>query len=81
MEFVWQDYGVFTLPCMLVGLLIVVDFPVMFFSSQDDMPTDTPAPCLPFSQLAPLNEQLSSSGPNMGRAVQAASVRMLSYFS
>ena len=30
----------FTPLCLITGLMIVVDFPVMFFSSKDDTPTD-----------------------------------------
>ena len=66
----------FTIPCVLVGLLIVVDFLVMFLSSKDDTPADTPAPRRPFSQLALLAQQLRILGPSLGREVQTASVRM-----
>ena len=31
LAFVWRDWGVFTIICMFVGLLSVVDFLVMFF--------------------------------------------------
>ena len=34
----------FTLLCVIFGLLVVIDLPVMFLSSKDDSPTDTPAP-------------------------------------
>ena len=40
--------------CVLVGLLVVVDFLVMFLSSKDDTPADTLALRWPFSQLASL---------------------------
>ena len=63
---------------MLFGLLIVVDFLVMFLSSSDDTPADTPAPHRPFSQLALLDQQLRILGPSLGREVQTASVRMSS---
>ena len=62
---------------MLVGFLTVFDFPVMFLSSKDDTPTDTPAPWRPFSKIYLLDQQLHTSGPPLGRAVQAVSVRML----
>ena len=61
---------------MLVGLLIVVDFPVMFLSSKDERPMDMPYTQRSFSQLASLAQQLHSLGPLIVRAVQAASVRM-----
>ena len=71
----------FTLLCVLVGFLIVVDLPVIFLSSKDDTPEDTTAPWRPFSQLYFLAQQLRTSGPPLGRAVQSASVRMSSYLS
>ena len=66
----------FTLLCVLVGWLIVVDFIVMFFSSKDEIPADTPDPQRPFSQIASLDQQLRTSGPTLGWVVQMASVRM-----
>ena len=65
----------FTLFCVPVGLLIVVEFPVMFLSSKYDTPTDMPALRRPFSQIALLEQQLCSLVPPLGRAVQAESVR------
>ena len=38
----------FTLLCVTVGLLIVVEFIVIFLSSKDDTPADTPATWRPF---------------------------------
>ena len=70
-----------TLLFILVGWLIVVDFLVIFSSSKDDTPADTPAPWHPFSKLASLAQKLSSSGPHLGRAVQVASVPLSSSFS
>ena len=66
---------------MLVGLLIVVDLLVMFFSSKDYTPADTSAPRRPFSQLASLTQQLRTSVPPLGRAVQLASVWISSSLS
>ena len=66
---------------MLVCWLIVVDFLVIFSSSKDDTPADTPAPWHPFSKLTLLAQQLSSSVSHLGRAVQAASVRLSSSLS
>ena len=62
---------------MIVGFLIVIYFPVMFSSSKGYTPTDTPAPRRPFSSLDLLDQQLYTSVPPLGRAVQAVSVRML----
>ena len=62
--------------CMLVGWLIVVEFLVMFLSSNDDTPADKPTTWCPFSQLALFSQQPSTSVPPLGRAVQAASVCM-----
>ena len=45
------------------------------------MPTDTKAPCWPFSQLALLAQYLRSLGPPIRKAVQAELVRMLSFLS
>ena len=61
---------------MIVGLMIVVDFLVMFLSSKDETPADTLALRRPFSKIALLDQQLRTSLPPIGRAVQAASVRM-----
>ena len=66
---------------MLVGLLIVVDFVVMFLSSQYDTPEDTLAQYRPFFKLAFLNQQLCTSSPALVREVQVASVRMSSSLS
>ena len=71
----------FMLLCELVGFMVVIYFPVMFSSSNDDRPTDTPAPRRPFSKLASMAQQLRSLVPLLGRAVQAALVRMLSFLS
>ena len=67
-----------TLLYMLVCWVIVVDFLVIFLSSKDDTPADTPAPRRPFSQLTPLDQHLHTSCQPLGRAVQTASVRMSS---
>ena len=56
----------FTLLCVLVGFMIVVDLPVMSSSSKDDTLTDTPAPWRPFSQLNFLAQQLRTSVPHIG---------------
>ena len=61
---------------MLVGCLIVVEFILMFLSSNNDTPSDTPTPQRPFSQPAPLGQQLLTPAPNLGKEVQAASVGM-----
>ena len=66
----------FTIFYMLVGLLIVVDFLVIFLSSKYDTPVDTPAMCRHFSQLTLMAQQMRTSVPPLGRAVQAESVRM-----
>ena len=71
----------FTLLCVPVGLLVVVDFPIMFSSSKDDMPMDTPATQRPFSQPASLDQQLRSLVPPLGRSVHTALVSMLSFLS
>ena len=81
MAFVWKHYGVFTLLCVFVGFLIVVELLVIFLSLKDDIPVDTPAPGRNFSQLYLLDQQICTSVPPLGRAVQAASVRMLSSLS
>ena len=67
--------------CVLVGGLIIVEFIVMFLLSKYDTPADTTNTRRPFSQLDLLAQQLRTSGPPLGRAVQAASVRMSSSFS
>ena len=64
---------------MFVGLMIVVDCAVMFLSSKNDTPTDTPALQRPFSQIASLDQQLHTWVPPLGRAVQKVLVRMSSY--
>ena len=66
---------------MLVGYLNAVDLPIMIFSSKVYMLTDTPAPRQPFSQLALMAEQMRTSVPPLGRAVQSALVRMSSSLS
>ena len=66
---------------MLVGLLIVFDFPVMFFSSNDYIIMETSVPPRTFSQLASLDQQLRTSVPPLGKAVQEASGRMSSSLS
>ena len=70
----------FTLLFVLVGLLIFYLL-VIFLSSKDDTPADTPAPCRPFSQPSFLDQQLHTSGPTIGWAVQAASVHISSSLS
>ena len=59
--------------CVVFGWLIVVGFLVIFSSSKDDTSEDTPATRHPFSLLHSLVQQLRSSGPLLGWAVQAAS--------
>ena len=71
----------FTLICMLVTGLIVVDFLVIFLSSKDDTPAYTSYLQRHFSQLASLAQQLRTLGPPLGRAVQAESVRNTSSLS
>ena len=61
---------------MLVGCLIVVEFILMFLSSKNDTPADTPTPQRPFSQPDSLGQQLLTPDPNLGKEVQAASVGM-----
>ena len=53
----------------------------MFLSSKHDRTTYAPDPRRPFSRLALLAQQLCCSGPSLGRAVQAASVRISFYLS
>ena len=71
----------FTLLCVLVGFLIVVDFPVIFSSSKDDTPKYMPDPRRAFSQLSLLAQQLCYLGTPLWRADQAALVSMSSSFS
>ena len=63
----------FTLLCVNVGLLIVVEFIVIFFSSKDDTPADMPATWRPFSKLTSLARLLRSLEAPFKQAVQAAS--------
>ena len=81
MAFFWRDQEVFTLFCVLVGLLIVVDFNALFYPSKDDTLKETPAPRRPFSQIVLMAQQMCSSGPSLGRAVQEASVSTSSSWS
>ena len=53
----------FTLLCVLVGWKIVVDFIVIFPSSKDDTPADTPTPGRPISKLASFAKNLLTLGP------------------
>ena len=62
----------FTIICVLVGWLNVVDFLVMFLLSKDDTPADVPDLCNPFSQLASHAQHMHTSGPPIGMAVQVA---------
>ena len=62
--------------CVLVGWMIGVDLLILFLSSKDDTPEDTPDPRWNFSQLASLTQQLRTSGSPLGGEVQAASVKM-----
>ena len=48
---------------MNVGLLIVVEFIVIFLSLKDDTSADKPATQCPFLQLDSLAQKLHSSGP------------------
>ena len=50
-------------------------------SSKDDTLADTLTPRRRFLQLTPIDQQLSTSGPTLGRAVQAKSVWVTSSFS
>ena len=70
-----------TIICVLVGLLIVVDFLVMFLSSKDDTPADTPATWRPFSKLTSLARLLRSLEAPFKQAVQAASESVTIYLS
>ena len=76
MTFFCWDYGLFTLLFILVGWMIVVEFLVMFFSSKYDTPVDTPTPLRYFLRLNLFDQQMRTSGPPLGRAVQAALVWM-----
>ena len=58
---------------MISGWLIVFDFLVMFLSSKDDTPADTPGTRRPFLQMGSIEQHLHISGKKLGRAVQAAS--------
>ena len=71
----------FTLICVLVGWMVVVEFIVMFSSSKVNTRADPTDPRRPFSQLASLDQQLRTSVPPLGRAVQEASVWMSSSLS
>ena len=66
---------------MIVGWLIFVEFIVMFSSSKDNTPADTPNTRPPFFQMASLAQQICILGPPLGRAVQAASESMKTSFS
>ena len=63
----------FTLLCVIVVWLIVVDFIVMIFSSKSTR--------CPFLQLNSLAHLLRISGPPLERAVQEASVNVKIYLS
>ena len=59
---------------MIAGWFIVVDFIVVFSLFKDDTLVDNPATQCPFFQLDSLVQQICSSGPTLGKAVQTASV-------
>ena len=71
----------FTLICVIVGWLIVFNFLVIFFSSKDETPADTPATQIPFLQMDSLAQKLCILGPLLGRVVQAASVSVTNSLS
>ena len=66
----------FTLLCVIFGWLIVVDLLVMLLSSKYGKPADTPTLWRPFLTIASFDQQIRTSVPLLGWAVQAASVRM-----
>ena len=59
--------------CVIIGWMIVVDFLVVFSSSKDDTPVDTPATRRLFLRVDSLVQLLHISWPPLGRAVRAAS--------
>ena len=63
---------------MLVGWLIVADCLAVFTSSKDDTLADTLDLWRPFLQLGFLYQKLRTLGPPLWRAVQVASVHVLS---
>ena len=66
---------------MLSVFLFVVDFLVMFSSSKDEALVDMMDPRRTFSQLDFMAQQLRTSGPPLGRAVQALPVWISSSLS
>ena len=51
LAFVLQDEVFFTLLCVIVGWLVVVEFLVVFLPSKDDTPADNPDTLCPFLQM------------------------------
>ena len=63
----------FTLLYVIFGWMFFFDFLVMFSSSKEDTPADTPAPLHPFLPLTSLAQNLRSLGTPIGQEVQAKS--------
>ena len=66
---------------MIVVLLVIVFGLVMFSSSKDEALVDMTDPRRTFSQLDFMAQQLRTSGPPLGRAVQALPVWISSSLS
>ena len=69
MDFVWQYWVVFTLPWLIVVVIVDAYLLVMFSSKKYNTPSGTPALWRPFAQF----HQLRRYGPPVRRMVHAVS--------
>ena len=67
----------FTLTCVIVVCLIVVNLLVIFSQAKGDAHVETPYLQQPFSHLAMLAQYQCRSGTPLGRAVQAVSANTI----